>query len=130
MAEISQARKEEKMRLQEEAAKLVQAKLEKEKKLAQDKMELAKLIENERLANFLKTTSATPTLYYLPEKLTEEMEKTIKEQKEKALEARKEFEARMHYQESSQKGRNESDDEEDSNGRRGGRRSKEDEEDD
>lgn len=83
------------------------------------------MIENEKLANFLKTTTAKTALYYLPEKLTDDMKNTIKEQKEKALEARKDFESRMNYQDV-KKRRGESEDEEEEeeegDGRRGGGR--------
>lgn len=52
---------------------------------------LSELKHQEVLANFLKTKSE-PILYYLPEKLTDEMSALIKQQKEDATEARCNFE--------------------------------------
>lgn len=51
------------------------------------------LTQNERLANFLKTTTQ-PSLCYLPQKLTEGMQEKIKQQKEEALEAKRVFEGK------------------------------------
>jgi tRNA isopentenyl-2-thiomethyl-A-37 hydroxylase MiaE len=51
------------------------------------------LKEQEVLANFFKT-KAEPILYYLPEKLTDEMNLLIQKQKEDAFEARETFEKR------------------------------------
>ncbi|KAI7907838.1 pinin/SDK/memA/ protein conserved region-domain-containing protein [Cokeromyces recurvatus] len=85
LAEKLKARKEEKMRLAEQKKQI-------EQKMWEEKKELAEIIQNEKLANFLKTNVAQPTLYYLPAKLTKEMEEIIKTQKEKASEARKRFE--------------------------------------
>lgn len=52
--------------------------------------------EKEVLANFIKTRTE-PVLYYLPEKLTDEMSLLIKRQKEDASEAREEFEKRNNH---------------------------------
>ncbi|KAI8973749.1 pinin/SDK/memA/ protein conserved region-domain-containing protein [Mycotypha africana] len=84
LAEKLKARREEKLRLEE-------MKAQRERKLLEEKRELAEIIQKEKLANFLKTTTE-PALYYLPQKLTDQMSETIKDQKEKALEARKQFE--------------------------------------
>ncbi|KAI9474156.1 MAG: pinin/SDK/memA/ protein conserved region-domain-containing protein [Benjaminiella poitrasii] len=85
LADKLKARREEKLRLIENQKQLKQ-------KMWEEKKELAEIVQNEKLANFLKTHNAQPTVYYLPAKLTKEMEEVIKTQKEEALEARKRFE--------------------------------------
>jgi hypothetical protein len=45
------------------------------------------------LANFLRTTTE-PNLYYLPDKLTDEMSQTIEKQVQDALAAKRSFEGR------------------------------------
>ncbi|EPB81090.1 hypothetical protein HMPREF1544_12217 [Mucor circinelloides 1006PhL] len=84
LQESLRERREQKMRLAEE-------KLEKERQLWQQKKEQSKLQQNELLANFLKT-AAQPTLYYLPQKLTDSMQEKINQQKEQALAAKRNFE--------------------------------------
>ncbi|CAO3631935.1 unnamed protein product [Mucor fragilis] len=83
LQESLRERREEKMRLAEE-------KLEKERQLWQEKKERSKLQQDELLANFLKTT-AQPALYYLPQKLTDSMQNKINQQKEQALDAKRNF---------------------------------------
>lgn len=78
------ARKEEKQRL-------IDLKLQEEQKIQQEERELSNINQQEKLANFLKTDSE-PFLYYLPEKLTDEMITTIKKQKEQVLESRNRLE--------------------------------------
>lgn len=79
-----QARKEEKQRLLEQ-------KEQEEQQLQQQERDLLKLHHEERLANFLKTET-TPFLYYLPDKLTDAMSLSIKEQKERVIELRNKIE--------------------------------------
>ncbi|KAG2191921.1 hypothetical protein INT46_011648 [Mucor plumbeus] len=90
--ERERAQLQEKLReRKEQKIKLAEEKLEKEKQLWQKKTERLTLAQNERLANFLKTATQ-PSLYYLPQKLTDDMQEKIKQQKEEALEAKRKFE--------------------------------------
>ncbi|KAI9364652.1 pinin/SDK/memA/ protein conserved region-domain-containing protein [Pilaira anomala] len=69
LSEKLRARREEKER-----------KLEEENKLEREKEKLRELYRQEKLANFL-VTETKPALYYLPEKLTDEMVLIIAKQK-------------------------------------------------
>ncbi|KAI8095183.1 pinin/SDK/memA/ protein conserved region-domain-containing protein [Thamnidium elegans] len=82
LAEKLRARREEKDR-----------KLEHEKKIIREKLELFNIHQQEKLANFLKTKTE-PSIYYLPEKLTDEMVLTIEKQKEKVQQRKIELENR------------------------------------
>ncbi|KAI8070573.1 pinin/SDK/memA/ protein conserved region-domain-containing protein [Gilbertella persicaria] len=104
LQEKLKARKEEKLRLAEQ-------KLEKEKRLLQEKRELSDLLQNEKLAHFLKT-STQPVLYYLPQKLTKDMDQTIQSQKQTVLEERIRFEKRDQQQDGKRSHQNESNKEE------------------
>lgn len=78
---LEQERKElsEKLRARREEK---EKKLEHEKKIIKEKLELFNIHHQEKLANFLKTKTE-PIIYYLPEKLTDEMVLTIEKQKER-----------------------------------------------
>lgn len=82
LAEKLRERREEKER-----------KLEHEKKIIREKLELFNIHQQEKLANFLKTKTE-PIIYYLPEKLTDEMVLTIEKQKEKVQQRKIELENR------------------------------------
>jgi hypothetical protein len=81
------ARREEKERKLEE-------KLQAEQRIRDEKRELYELRQQEKTSYFLKTKT-NPTLCYLPEKLTDEMELILKKQRENVLEARKQFEMKI-----------------------------------
>lgn len=80
LAEKLRARREEKER-----------KLEHEKKITREKLELFNIHQQEKLANFLKTKTE-PIIYYLPEKLTDDMVLTIEKQKENVQQRKVELE--------------------------------------
>ncbi|KAI8373638.1 pinin/SDK/memA/ protein conserved region-domain-containing protein [Choanephora cucurbitarum] len=105
LQEKLKARKEEKMRLAEQ-------KIQEEQRLLEEKKELSKILQNEKLAYFLKTTTQ-PTLYYLPQKLTDEMAETIELQKKEALTARIQFEERGEKNEGKRKHDDRSEEEDD-----------------
>ncbi|KAI9277776.1 pinin/SDK/memA/ protein conserved region-domain-containing protein [Sporodiniella umbellata] len=86
VAEKMEARKLEKERLE-------QLKREEVDKMIAEKKELQDVQQQKILANFLKTATE-PTLYYLPNKLTEGMSKLLDTQAQDALIALKSFEER------------------------------------
>ncbi|KAI8387376.1 pinin/SDK/memA/ protein conserved region-domain-containing protein [Blakeslea trispora] len=106
LQEKLKARKEEKIRLAEQ-------KVQKEKRLLEEKKELSRILQNEKLAHFLKT-STQPTLYYLPQKLTDEMAETIESQKKESLAARIQFEERDEKSEGKRKHDDHTDEEDES----------------
>ncbi|EIE81333.1 hypothetical protein G6F46_001347 [Rhizopus delemar] len=81
-----EARKLEKERME-------QMKKKEEEKIIAEKKELFEVEQKKMLANFLKTTTE-PNLYYLPDKLTDEMSQTIEKQVQDALAAKRSFEGR------------------------------------
>ena len=90
--ELERKELSEKLRARrEENERATALKLEKEEKVRREKRELNELKQQEALSHFLKT-QAQPVLYYLPEKLTDEMTALIAKQKEETSKARNTFE--------------------------------------
>ncbi|KAG1225342.1 hypothetical protein G6F35_003466 [Rhizopus arrhizus] len=86
IVEKIEARKLEKERME-------QMKKKEEEKIIAEKKELFEVEQKKMLANFLRTTTE-PNLYYLPDKLTDEMSQTIEKQVQDALAAKRSFEGR------------------------------------
>ncbi|KAI8875018.1 hypothetical protein K501DRAFT_289540 [Backusella circina FSU 941] len=84
MFEKSKARKEER-------EKMFEMKTKEKNRLQEEKRELFQVEQMTHLSHYLKTETK-PCLYYLPKKLTQEMETVIENQQKEALEARKKYE--------------------------------------